>query len=148
MLRKSAKGMSKNPELALLRQWIFAHNADSRGISISTAAYTCQPGLLFSPSASLICGSLLLQVASQKTSTAYSKGNIRPLRFYCSSSQIFFRLSVIIHQPPPESPLRADMWRRRRNSYAAMSCVMRENPLSERSEFWIFSHVFSREAQH
>ena len=30
--------MSKNPELASLRQWIFAHNADSRGISISTAA--------------------------------------------------------------------------------------------------------------
>ena len=47
MLRKSAKSMSKNPELASLRQWIFAHNADSRGISISTAASTCQPGLLF-----------------------------------------------------------------------------------------------------
>ena len=52
--------MSKNPELASLRQWIFAHNADSRGISISTAASTCQPGLLFSPGASLICDDLLI----------------------------------------------------------------------------------------
>ena len=51
------------------------------------------------------------------------------------------RLAGCHTQPPPESPHRADMWRRRRNSYAAMSCVMRENPLFERSELWIFNKI-------
>ena len=35
-----------------------------------------------------------------------------------------------------------------RNTYAPGICVMSKNPLSERSEFWIFAHAFSRFSEH
>lgn len=36
------------------------------------------------------------------------------------------------------------MWRRSRTSWSARSCVMNGNPLSERSELWIFANALSR----
>ena len=67
------------------------------------------------------------------------------------SSPLKTRPSAAQASPAPvstPSPARcfppAFMWRRSRNSWSARSCVMNGNPLSERSELWIFANALSR----
>ena len=88
---------------------------------------------------------------------------------YEKSSPLFCgiggRKDVVSRTPPPESEENKQIItyqrsaRRKkqarltcggscRNTYAPGICVMSKNPLSERSEFWIFAHAFSRFSEH
>ena len=45
---------------------------------------------------------------------------------------------------PPSASNRLFMWRQSRNFWFAEICVIHKNPLSERSELWIFANALSR----
>lgn len=79
--------------------------------------------------------SLLMQTGrSPKTSACFSF----PL------SQLPSKISPVSKTSPACYFPSGFMWRRSRNSWPAGSCVMSENPLSERSELWISTNAFSR----
>ena len=79
--------------------------------------------------------SLLIQTGrSSQTSACFSF----PL------SQLPAKISPVSKNSPACYFPSGFMWRRSRNSWPAGSCVMSENPLSERSELWISTNAFSR----
>jgi len=45
---------------------------------------------------------------------------------------------------PPSASNQPFMWRQSRNFWFAEICVIHKNPLSERSELWIFANALSR----
>ncbi len=78
--------------------------------------------------------SLLIQTGrSSQTSACFSF----PL------SQLPAKISPVSKNSPACYFPSGFMWRRSRNSWPAGSCVMSENPLSERSELWISANVLS-----
>ena len=78
--------------------------------------------------------SLLMQTGrSSQTSACFSF----PL------SQLPAKISPVSKNSPACYFPSGFLWRRSRNSWPAGSCVMSENPLSERSELWISANVLS-----
>ena len=61
----------------------------------------------------------------------------------CFLSQLSSKIASVSKTSPACYFPSGFMWRRSRNSWPAGSCVMSENPLSERSELWISANVLS-----
>ena len=60
---------------------------------------------------------------------------------HSKSTHIIFHIQKTV---PPSASNRLFMWRQSRNFWFAEICVIHKNPLSERSELWIFANAFSR----